>query len=154
MKRLLLLLLPLSLYSMNQKECRSLVLEESRKYTAYRTTMLAIAYSESSCGVNILGDIGRSLGVMQVQASTAKWIATKVKSLAYLKYISNKRLETMLLLDDKLNIKIATNLFEYHRKRHGYFGAVSRFNGGSNNRTYYRKVERTKRWIVKRRLNR
>jgi len=115
--------------------------------------MLAIAYSESSCGVNILGDKGRSLGVMQVQASTAKWIATKVKSLAYLKYISNKRLETMLLLDDKLNIQIATELFEYHRKRHGYFGAVSRFNGGSNNRTYYRKVERTKRWIVKRRLN-
>ena len=103
--------------------------EHASEFTNYPSTILAIAGVESTYGKNILGDDGRSLGMMQIQVPTAYFIAKRDQSLAWLLKLPRKVLETLLLKNDALSIEIASKLFEYHRKRHGYKMAIIRYNG-------------------------
>lgn len=132
------LVLTLSLHAISKQSIK----EHAREFTNYPSTILAIAGVESSYCKNVLGDDGKSLGCMQIQVPTALFIAKKDSSLAWLSRIPRKTLETLLLRNDALSIEIACKLFEYHRVRHGYFGAVSRYNGGANNKAYYNKVQK------------
>ena len=140
------LLVPLSLSALTQKQCKDLVYSESKKYTNFPSTIVAIAFTESSCGVNILGDDGNSLGIMQMQVRTAKWIDKALVK------VPKRRLKTVLLLSPRLGIRLASKLFERLRKRYGYFGAISRYNGGSRNWAYYNKVMKVKEDLVYGRL--
>lgn len=64
MKLLALLILVVTyLSAVDCKEIHSI----AKKYTKYPTTITAIAFTESSCGAQILGDDGNSLGIMQLQ---------------------------------------------------------------------------------------
>ena len=143
MKYFITLLIPLYLFgiSKDQEACKALVYTEAKKYTNYPSTIVAIAFTESSCGINILGDDGNSLGIMQMQVSTAKWVDKRLLK------VPTRHLKTMLLLNPRLGIRLASKLFERHRRRHGYFGAVSRYNGGARNYRYYNKVETKKKQL-------
>lgn len=148
-----LLLVPAILFA-GQKDCERQVYGIAKKFTNYPSTIVAIAYTESSCGKAILGDDGKSLGIMQIQVKTARDIIRwNPKNLGFLMYMPDKQLETMLLTNVYVQVQMASLLFEHHRVRHGYFGALSRYNGGKNNVKYYNKVERNKRWYVRNRYN-
>lgn len=112
----------------------------AKQFTNYPSTIVAIAKTESSLGRDVLGDDGKSLGLMQIQVPTARFIAEKDKSLAWLLRLKKKQLETVLLRSDETSIHIASSLFEYYRKRYGYFEAISRYNGGRKNYIYYNRV--------------
>lgn len=141
--------------SKSQIAIKQLVKKESRKYSNYPATMAAICLTESSYGYYSIGDdtykdgtkkplTKSSLGIMQMQVPTARFIAKKSKDYKWLDSLSDKRIATLLLTDDVLAIHLATLYFEYHRKLYGYFGAVSHYNGGTNNRTYYNRVQANK----------
>ena len=100
-----------------------------------------MAKAESSLGKHILGDDGKSLGLMQFQVATVRWLATKDRSIAWLAQLTNKSLETVLLRSDAISIQLACIHFEYWFKRYGYRCAVSKHNGGFNNPTYYNKIK-------------
>lgn len=91
-------------------------------------------------GKHILGDDGKSLGLMQLQVPTVLWLATKDKSIAWLALIPKKQVQTLLLRSDTLSIQIACIHFEFWRKRCGYYAAVSKHNGGKHNTVYYNRV--------------
>ena len=114
----------------------------AKQYTKYPSTITAIAGVESSYGKYILGDEGKSLGICQVQVSTLKFIAKKDKRLRWVLKYPNRVLSTWLLRNDQFNIYVACLYFNYLNKHYGYRGAISRYNGGSNNTVYVRKVLR------------
>ena len=138
-----LLLIPLILLG-NQKECKELVYKEAKKWSRFPSTVVAIAMTESSCGIHLIGDDGNSLGIMQMQVATVKYIASKDKSIQWVGRLSDKVVRTLLVRNDKLSVEIATKLFEFSRRRYGYFQAISRYNGGKRNTTYYNKVMKNK----------
>ena len=140
-----------SIYALPSKRraIMNMVYIESKKYTRFPTTIAAICMTESSLGKNRYNKEG-SLGLMQLQVDTVRdvirWFPV---SLGWMKTLRDHQIATYLLGNDKLSIKIASLLFEWHRKRHGYFGAISRYNGGANNWTYYNKVQKNKKLILK-----
>lgn len=124
-----------------QSRIKHLVYAEAKKYTRYPTLMVNICETESSFGRNILGDDRKSLGVMQVQVATARDLVRMYpKRLGWLKKISDKRLAILLLINVAFNVKLAALRFEYYRKLYGWREALSRHNGGRNNRAYIKKV--------------
>jgi hypothetical protein len=145
MKFLLVLLVPLSLFS-SQLKCKREVYSIAKLYTNYPTTIVAIAMTESSCGLHLLGDDSKSLGIMQMQIPTARdVIRWNPKELGYLSRLTTPRLRTVLLSNTYIQVKMATLLFEHHRRRHGYKKAVSLYNGGMHNTVYFNRVEKWKR---------
>ena len=132
----------------HQKKTRDLILKVAPHYTNYKSTILAMSMVESNLGLTILGDDSKSLGIMQLQIRTVRYIAKRDRRLAFLLKYSDRHLATLLLRNDRLSIIIACRLFEYYRKRYGYFGAISRYNGGSRNVAYYRKVIRWKKKFI------
>ena len=125
------------------------VYNEAKKWTTYPTTITQIAFVESSFGYYLIGDDGNSLGVTQVQVATAKWLANKDDRLKYLLSFSDKKVASLLLEDMKLNVKVTSILFEYHRIRYGYESAKSRHNGGAYNVRYLNKMANCKKFVVK-----
>jgi len=123
-----------------QTKVKDLILEVAPKYTEYKSTILAMAMTESSLGLMVLGDDSESLGILQLQVRTIRYIISKDKQLAFLSKYNDKQLATFVLRNDHLSIIIACKLFEYYRKRYGYFQAISRYNGGAKNVAYYNRV--------------
>jgi len=101
----------------------------AKKYTKYPSTITAIALTESSCGKEVLGDDRKSFGIMQMQLPTLKYLMTKDKSIRYLKKLSDKQLETLLLRDDEVAIILAVKYFHFLLKHYGYKNAIIRYNG-------------------------
>ena len=126
--------------SSEQVKVKNLILKIAPKYTDYKSTILAIAMTESSLGLMILGDDSKSLGILQLQVPTIRYLISKDKELSFLSNYNDKQIATFVLRNDDLSIILASKLFEFHRKRYGYFQAISRYNGGKNNVTYYNKV--------------
>lgn len=126
--------------STEQIKVKNLILKIAPKYTKYKSTIVAIAMTESSLGLMLLGDDSKSLGILQLQVPTVRYIISKDKSLSFLSRYSDKQLASFLLRHDDLSIILASKLFEFYVNRYGYFQAVSRYNGGKNNVTYYNKV--------------
>lgn len=105
------------------------VFNAAKKYSKYPTLITTIAFTESTCGEAILGDDGNSLGLMQLQIPTVRYISSKVPQLHMLDYLSDKQLQTLLLRYDEVSIIIATHYFLFLKKHYGYRDAVIRYNG-------------------------
>jgi hypothetical protein len=150
MKKLLfIMLLPIAAkaLSISQYKVMDIIEEVAPKYTRYKSTIKAICLTESSGGVQVLGDDGNSLGIMQIQYDTVMYVASFDKSLSYLKRLPRKNVETILLKNDRLSIRIASTLFQHYVEHYGYKEAVSRYNGGKRNLRYYRRVQKSLRVI-------
>jgi len=147
MKRLVLIFLLVSgslfakvYLTATQLKTKQLILRIAPHYTKYSYTILAISMAESSLGLHVLGDDGNSIGITQLQVATIRYIAKKDKTLGFLLQYSNAQLTTFILKNDNLAVIITCKLFEYYRKKYGYFQAISRYNGGTKNIRYYNKV--------------
>lgn len=123
----------------------------------YEDTVSAICLTESSAGKNIIGDFKSnvvitraSLGVMQVQVATARYLSNKITALAWLKQLSNAQIANKLLSDVELSARISAHYIVFlinHRK--DYFKAVSGYNGGMVNHPYYARVMKNMKLIKK-----
>lgn len=118
----------------------------------YENTVSAICITESSAGKNLIGDhrhkqsiTKASLGPMQVRISTARHVSQNIKKLSWLSKLSDIQLATRLLGDTRLSAKVATYyVVLLHNQRKNPFNAVSGYNGGMVNHTYYNKVMKNK----------
>lgn len=127
----------------------------------YEETLLKIAITESSLGVNLLGDYiegtditDASLGIFQFRMDTIRHLQRVYKEdLGWLKNRSDRWIAQKLLNDEDFNIIMA--IFNIHRlsesklSRHNYFRLVSRWNGGLWNRPYYTRVQSYKPLVKK-----
>ncbi|UFS61956.1 hypothetical protein LOH54_09875 [Sulfurimonas sp. HSL-3221] len=119
-----------------------------RSGETYENTLSAICLTESSAGRNIIGDFHKgvditkaSLGPMQVQVATARYVAARVKTLAWLKARSDVQIANLLLTDLKLSAGIAAHyLVILKNRRHDYMKSVSGYNGGMVNWPYFGRV--------------
>lgn len=114
----------------------------------YENTLSAICLTESSGGKNIIGDFTKgtditkaSLGPMQIQVSTARYVAGNVESLGWLLKLSDKQIANLLLTDLKLSAEIAANyIVMLKHQRKDYLKVISGYNGGMENWPYIVKV--------------
>ena len=126
------------------------------KGITYENTLSPICLTESSAGVNLLGDIKKgksitnaSLGPMQIKVQTAKHIAKLTPSLKYLLKYTDERIATILLTDIKTSVKIAAHyLVRLKKSRKKYYYMVSGYNGGWSNRPYYSRVMKNYRTVA------
>ena len=114
----------------------------------YEDTLSAICLTESSAGKNIIGDFRpgtkitkASLGPMQIQVATARYVARRVDPLAWLEKRTDRQIANLLLTDLKLSASIAAHyLVILKNRRHDYMKAVSGYNGGMENWPYFIRV--------------
>ncbi len=123
--------------------------EIAKKHTAYPTTIAGISIVESSAGANPnrVGDDGKSFGVLQIQTATVRWLSTEWRELEWTNGLSDHDIGRLLLTDLEFSVMVACLRFEQVRQYHGYFKAVSAYNGGYDNHRYVRKVNKAKRLI-------
>lgn len=114
----------------------------------YENTLSAICLTESSAGKNIIGDFRAgveitkaSLGAMQVQVATARYVSRRVEALAWLNDRTDKQIANYLLTDLRISAQIAAHyLVILKDRRHDYMKAVSGYNGGIENWPYFIRV--------------
>ena len=114
----------------------------------YEDTMSAICLTESSAGQNIVGDYRKakkltkaSLGVMQVQIQTARYIAAKIEELRWVLALNDTQIMERLLSDTEFSARIATYYFVMlQNHRENYIHSISGYNGGMVNTPYYQRV--------------
>ncbi len=114
----------------------------------YENTLAAICLTESSAGKNIIGDFKKgivitkaSLGSMQIQVATARYIAKRVKDLAWINKLSDAQIANKLLTDIKISAQISAYYLTILKKsRKHYFNVISGYNGGMSNNPYYNRV--------------
>ena len=114
----------------------------------YEDTMSAICLTESSAGANIIGDFQKnipitkaSLGIMQVQVQTARYVAQEIKELHWISKLNDSQIANRLLSDPVFSAKVATNYFILLKKsRKDYMKSISGYNGGIINKPYYDRV--------------
>lgn len=114
----------------------------------YENTLSAICLTESSAGRNIIGDFRAgvditkaSLGAMQVQVATARYVGGRVEALKWLEKRTDKQIANRLLTDLTLSTQIAAHyLVILKNRRHDYMKAVSGYNGGIENWPYFIRV--------------
>jgi len=114
----------------------------------YENTLSAICLTESSAGKNIIGDFRSgtditkaSLGAMQIQVATARYVARRVDPLAWLDKRSDKQIANLLLTDLRLSAEIAAHyVVILKNRRHDYMKSVSGYNGGMENWPYFIRV--------------
>ena len=141
-------------FNQKQLDTLKLVKEIALEYKdkrgeSFENTAMAICLTESSCGMNKIGDLGKkpnitdaSLGVMQVRVETLKYVAKKLKWNDILA-LDDVALASKLLNDDEFNIKVAVNyLVILSNSTNSYFKTVSRYNGGNKNYAYYNRVKK------------
>lgn len=127
------------------------------KGMTYENTLSAICLTESSGGVNLLGDFKKgtditkaSLGALQIQLATAKHIAKLTPSLRHLLKLSDNKLANLLLTDVKTSTRIAAHyLVRLKNNRKKYFNMVSGYNGGFSNAPYYKRVKKNLHLVYK-----
>ena len=114
----------------------------------YENTLAAICLTESSAGKNIIGDFKKgivitkaSLGSMQIQVATARYISKRVKDLSWINKLSDAQIANKLLTDIKVSAQISAYYLTILKKsRKHYFNVISGYNGGMNNSPYYKRV--------------
>jgi len=152
---LLFLLLTLQVFALSPEQLKVLqtVRDVARtipdhKGETYENTLAAICLTESSAGKNIIGDFKKgivitkaSLGAMQVQVATARYIAKRIKDLAWINKLSDADIANKLLTDVKTSAQVSAYYLTILRKsRTHYFNMVSGYNGGMSNNPYYQRV--------------
>lgn len=118
------------------------------KGETYENTLAAICLTESSAGKNIIGDFKKgiiitkaSLGTMQIQVATARYIAKRIKTLTWINSLSDAQIANKLLTDVKTSAQISAYYLTVLKKnRKHYFNMVSGYNGGMSNSPYYKRV--------------
>ena len=130
-----------------------------------------VILTESSAGKNLIGDESpdlmlrkASIGSMQFQLATAKWVIKRDKLMNQyysflLKPKMEKRLISLLLSDVSFSAMMGATYLKmnYESKlrkgatsKQAYFYAISKYNGGSHNWAYYARVikniKNIKRW--------
>lgn len=123
----------------------------------YEDTISAICLTESSAGKNVIGDFKTnivithaSLGVMQVQVATARYLSQRITALSWLQKLSNAQIANKLISNVELSARISSHYIVFlmnHRK--DYFQAVSGYNGGMRNHPYYARVMKNMQLIKK-----
>ncbi len=117
----------------------------------FEDTMSAMALTESSGGLNNVGDLkegdinlyNASLGPLQVRVSTMRYLSKVKSKYKFLKEKTDKEIAFMLLENNKFNTEAAMDYFliNYGRfKVDKYFKAVSLHNGGVRNYAYVDRV--------------
>ena len=114
----------------------------------YENTLAAICLTESSAGKNIIGDFKKgivitkaSLGSMQIQVATARYISKRVKDLSWINKLSDAQIANKLLTDIKVSAQISAYYLTILKKsRKHYFNVISGYNGGMSNNPYYKRV--------------
>ena len=125
----------------------------------FENTTASISITESSAGLNIIGDEHHSkklrlasLGAYQIRLVTAKEIITKDKQMnKYYGYLLQPNREnhliTLLLTNIEFSAMIAATYIKMNYNRalkngHGnpLYYAISKYNGGSRNTPYYKRV--------------
>ena len=99
----------------------------------YENTLSAICITESSAGRDLIGDFKKgveitkaSLGVLQIQVTTARYISHRVASLQWLDELSDGELANRLLTDVKLSARIGAHYLVLLRHQRGqYMNMVS-----------------------------
>ena len=118
------------------------------KGETYENTLAAICLTESSAGKNIIGDFKKgiiitkaSLGTMQIQVATARYIAKRIKTLQWIDTLSDAQIANKLLTDVKTSAQISAYYLTILKKsRRHYFNMISGYNGGMSNSPYYKRV--------------
>lgn len=123
----------------------------------YEDTLAAICLTESSAGKNIIGDFKKgimitkaSLGAMQIQVATARYIAKRVEELKWINKLSDVEIANKLLTDIKTSAQLsAYYLTILKKKRKHYFNMVSGYNGGISNNPYFKRVMKNRKFLDK-----
>ncbi len=119
---------------------KKIIITEALKQKVNTEIALGIAYVESSFRTTVIGDDGRSFGLMQIQLATAKDMGFK----------GNKK----QLLNPKINVKYSIKYFKYMRKRtkstemaldaynRGFNAIYHPYKGDWNNHPYVGKIKK------------
>ena len=127
------------------------------KGETYEDTLAAICLTESSAGKNIIGDFKKgiiitkaSLGSMQIQVATARYIAKRIETLNWINSLSDAQIANKLLTDVKTSAQVSANYLTILKKsRKHYFNMISGYNGGMSNTPYYNRVMKNMKLINK-----
>jgi len=127
------------------------------KGETYENTLAAICLTESSAGKNIIGDFKKgiiitkaSLGTMQIQVATARYVAKRVETLAWIKKLSDAQIANKLLTDVKTSAQVSAYYLTILKKsRKHYFNMVSGYNGGMSNNPYFKRVMKNMKLLNK-----
>lgn len=160
MKKILIgLLLTASLYSYSpkQKQIAEIVWDEWSKIEVagkhFQSTGVAIAFTESSFAKNLIGDLKHtvtkaSLGVMQNQCETTRFMGRIFEELSFINRLSDRQLINKLLVDHRFNARVAAYYFKWNYERfNSYKLGVAAHNGlpkGKMNWPYYNRVMKNK----------
>jgi hypothetical protein len=142
-------------FSPKQKEIAEIVYNEWSEVEIngeiYPATGVAICKTETWFGTQLLGDMDKnvleaSLGIMQVRIPTARLVSRVYDELAFLSELSDRQLVNRLIIDHKLNAKVAAYYFKWCFERYKtYFKSVSAYNGGLKNTPYYNRVMKNRK---------
>ena len=123
---------------------------KDNKGETFPNTLASICMAESSCGINMVGDLeirkkGKfyaSLGALQIRIPTARYLSSVFpEKLKELHALTDVDLRKKLLIDIRLSAKIASlYLVHLSNSRKSYFKTVSGYNGGVYNYPYFNKV--------------
>jgi len=122
----------------------------SKTGQTYENTLAAICITESSAGVNIIGDKNlkenitkASLGPMQIRIQTARYLGNKYTTLDWINNLNDKDLANVLLKNVECSAQISAYLLiDLEQRRSNYFQIVSGYNGGIINKPYFYRVAR------------
>lgn len=126
-----------------------------KKGETYEDTLSAICLTESSAGRDMIGDFKKgtsvtkaSLGAMQIQARTARFMARTYKELHWVNELSDFKIVNKLISDIKFSATIAAYYMKWlNDYRKTYYSAVSGYNGGLSNWKYYKRVKKNLRYV-------
>ena len=156
MKFISFLLITSSLFALSKKQIDTLQtirdiakVIPDKKGETFEDTLSAICLTESSGGINMIGDFKKgtsvtkaSLGAMQIQNGTARFMARTYKKLNWINKMSDFKIANKLIGDTEFSAIIAAYYMKWlsdYRKT--YYSAVSGYNGGLDNWKYYKKVK-------------
>lgn len=157
-------LLALQLFALSQEQLKVLqtvrdVARTIPDYSGetYENTLAAICLTESSAGENIIGDFRpgiiitrASLGSMQIQVGTARYVARSIPALGWLNGLSDAQIANKLLTDVKTSAQISAHYLALLKKsRKDYFRMISGYNGGMTNMPYYERVMKNRKLLEK-----
>ena len=122
----------------------------NKKGETFEDTLSAICLTESSAGLKLIGDFKKhrnirraSLGIMQIQVDTARFVSSQYKSLKWVLKLNDRDLINKLLLDTKFSANIAAHYIRWLSDRtKRYYNMVSKYTGIKSNRGYYNRVMR------------
>jgi len=127
----------------------------NKKGETFEDTLSAICLTESSAGMKLIGDFKKhrnirkaSLGIMQIQVDTAKFVASEYKQLHWILKLKDKDLINRLLIDTKFSATIAAYYIKWLSDRtKKYYNLISKYTGIKSNKRYYRNVMKNMKFV-------